>query len=139
LKLYLDTSALLKRYIQEADSETVMRRCAKADRVHLSALCVPELISGFQRLKREKKIGEDVYSVLKQEFALDAEQAMVVEPNKDVLREAVLCIERTGVRTLDAIHIATALKLGSDLFMTADRAQGEAAKTMGLRCEVLEE
>lgn len=116
-----------------------MRRCAKADRIQLSALCVPELISGFQRLKQEEKIGDDVYSLLKREFALDAEQATVVEPNREVLGEAVRCIERTGVRTLDAVHIATALRLGSDLFLTADRVQGEAAKAMGLKCEVVGE
>lgn len=139
MNLYLDTSALLKRYIQGTGSMAVMRRCAKADRIHLSALCVPELISGFQRLKQEGRISADVYTLLKREFALDAEQATVIGPDPAVLREAVHCAERTGIGSQGALHIATALRLGSDLFLTADARQAHAARRMGLPCEVVEE
>ena len=127
----------MKRYIHEDHSEEVLRRCAKASKIQLSALCVPELISGFQRLKREGKITDDVYLLLKEDFAEDIEEALVAEAARDVMKDAVRCVEKAGIKASDAIHIATALRLGSDLFMTADRAQGEAARTMGLKCEVV--
>ncbi len=40
-----------------------------------------------------------------------------------------------GLRTLDAIHLATALELGRELeaFVTYDTRQGEAARSIGLR------
>lgn len=73
--------------------------------------------------------------MLKGEFASDMEQAVLVEPNGEVLREAVFCIEKTGLKTLDAIHLASALKAGCDLFLTADKQQQKAARIMGLRIE----
>ena len=37
-----------------------------------------------------------------------------------------------SLRSLDAIHIATALEVDADSFVTADRRQGDAARTAGL-------
>ncbi len=135
MKLYLDASALAKRYLLESGSETVLNRCRQADEVLSSAVCVPEIASVFQRWKREKKLTGDLYHLLKGEFASDIEQATLVEPNADILREAVFCIEKTGLKTLDAIHLASAIKTGCDLFLSADIQQQKAARLMGLRVE----
>lgn len=137
MKLYLDTSALLKRYVHEIGSEPVMSRCAKAERILLSGLCAPEMISAFRRLIREKRLTEDIYNILKKDFYVDSDEAIVAEPDREILLEAVGCVERTGLKASDAIHVVTALKLGCDLFMTADLQQGKAARAMGLRCEVI--
>jgi predicted nucleic acid-binding protein len=114
-----------------------MSRCAKAERILLSGLCAPEIISAFRRLIREKRITEDVYHVLKKDFYVDSDEAIVAEPGREILLEAVDCVERTGIKASDAVHIVTALKLSCDLFMTADLQQGKAARTMGLRCEII--
>ncbi len=37
-----------------------------------------------------------------------------------------------SLRSLDAIHIASALEVGADSFLTADRKQGDAARAAGL-------
>jgi len=135
VKLYLDASALAKRYLLEPGSEKVMNRCRQADEVLSSALCVPEIASIFHRWKREKKLSEDVYHLLKGEFAADIEDATLLEPDSEVIREAVYCIEKTGLNTLDALHLATAIKARSDLFLSADIQQQKAARLMGLRVE----
>ena len=137
MKLYLDASALAKRYLLESGTEAVLNHCRKADEVLSSAVCVPEIASVFHRWKREKKLSEDLYRLLKGEFAADIEQAVLVEPNGDVLREAVFCIEKTGLKTLDAIHLATALRVGCDLFLSADLQQQKAAQLMGLKVEAV--
>ena len=135
MKLYLDASALAKRYLLEPGSETVLNRCQHAEEILSSAICVPEIASIFHRWRRERKLSEDLYHLLKGEFAADIEQAILVEPGTEVLREAVFCIEKTGLRTLDAIHLASALKTGCDLFLSADIQQQKAARVMGLRVE----
>jgi hypothetical protein len=131
----LDASALAKRYLLEPGTETVLNRCRQAEEVLSSAVCVPEITSIFHRWKREKKLSDDLYHLLKGEFAADIEEAVLVEPGAEVLREAVFCIEKTGLKTLDAIHLASALRIGCDLFLTADVQQRKAAKIMGLPVE----
>lgn len=40
---------------------------------------------------------------------------------------------RQGHRTLDVLHVATAVHLGADLFCTVDRLQAELARGVGLK------
>jgi predicted nucleic acid-binding protein len=133
LKLYLDTSALAKRYIEEQGSKTVLEKCAQADEIMLSPLSVPEMISVFNRLREERKIPEDSYLDIKNNFLEDLTEVVFLEMNQEILLESVECIEKTGLKTLDAIHVATAQKMKCDLFMTSDHQQKKAAKSMGLK------
>jgi hypothetical protein len=41
--------------------------------------------------------------------------------------------ERIGARAIDLLHVAAALELKSDLFLTTDMRQAELAKAEGLR------
>lgn len=135
MKLYLDTSALAKRYIREPGSEAVQARCAQASEILLSPLCILEMISILGRLKEERKLSEEIYQAIKKDFFEDIKEAVFLELDQDIVREAINCIERTGLRTLDSIHVATAHQMKSDLFLTGDRAQKKAAKVMGLKTE----
>ncbi len=47
-------------------------------------------------------------------------------------------MERTRLRAMDALHIATAQLAGVDLFVTADRRQAAAAQTAGLKTQLVE-
>ena len=55
----------------------------------------------------------------------------------DVILSSAAMLDPPELRTLDAIHLATALSLGADLdsFVTYDRQQGRAAGIAGLRVE----
>ncbi|MBI4387183.1 MAG: type II toxin-antitoxin system VapC family toxin [Elusimicrobia bacterium] len=139
MRLFLDSSALAKRYIQEPGTETVLSRCREAQDVFLSVLCVPVLISGFNRLKRERKISRSQYRLLKRRLAADMEQASVVGLTPSVLGRTISCLERTPLKTLDALHIAAALESPCDLFLTADRRQHGAAVRLRLKAEVVGE
>jgi hypothetical protein len=56
VRAYFDSSALAKRYIVEPGTAEVLKHCSNASEILLSILCIPELISAFNRLAREKKI-----------------------------------------------------------------------------------
>ena len=135
MRLFLDSSALAKRYVAEAGSEKVIRLCAEADDIVLSVLCVPELISAFNRLKREGRISSHAYRRLKQELAADMAQASLIELSPEVLQQTTRCLERTALRTLDAIHVASAKIALCDLFVSADQRQQDAAQKLKLTCE----
>ena len=55
MKLFLDTSALAKRYIAEQGSDGVLRLCREAEQLAVSVICLPEMISTLNRLVQEQQ------------------------------------------------------------------------------------
>ncbi|TLY83330.1 MAG: type II toxin-antitoxin system VapC family toxin [Gammaproteobacteria bacterium] len=66
MKLFLDTSALAKRYIAEQGSDGVLRLCREAEQLAVSVICLPEMISTLNRLVQERRLSRAKYQVLKQ-------------------------------------------------------------------------
>jgi len=137
LKLYLDSSALIKRYIHEPGSEEVLGLCAKADQLVLSVLCVPETICALQRLRRERRMTQDIYHLLEKDLQEDLRAALLVKIEEDIIEKSVECLEKQPLSTLDSIHLATALQADCDLFLSADTQQQKAARFMGLKVEAV--
>lgn len=137
MRTYFDSSTLLKRYIEEPGSDQVRQKWIEATEVIVSALCAPEVVSAFVRLKREKKLNEETYRLLKRHFILDMGQASVEAIDDETLRESIRCLEKTGIKASDAVHLATALRTDCELFLSADIRQQEAARVMGLKVEAV--
>lgn len=137
MKAYYDSSVLIKRYIEETGSDKARRVWTEASEVVFSSLCAPEVISALMRLKREKKLNEESYRLVKHHFTLDMGQALVEVIDDETLKESVHCLEKTSVMASDAIHLATALRAQCDLFLSADKRQQDAARVLGLKVEAL--
>jgi predicted nucleic acid-binding protein len=137
MRLYLDSSALVKRYIHERGSDAVLERCREATEIGLSILSYPELISCFNRLLRERKLTEGDYRRLKRELRLDLDGAAILDPTPDIISLAVRCLELEPLRAADALHLATARAFACGLFLTSDRAQRAAAGRLGMRAELV--
>lgn len=135
MRLFLDTSALAKRYISEGGSDFVLMRCSEAEEILLSVICIPEIVSGLNRLKRERKLTRYRYRQLKEEFAADLAEATVLDLTEPVIQESIRCLENNAIRGMDAIHVASAAVFGSDLFLSADSRQCKAARQVGLRVD----
>ena len=119
---YADASALVKLVVPEPESRAVQRWYVEAEQVITSRVGVIEV---YRTIIRRSHDPAQLRVVLRSidVFELDADiaaRAMRVSP--DVLR------------TLDAIHIATALAIGPtlDAFVTYDDRQAAAARTAGL-------
>ena len=65
MKVFLDTSALAKRYVAEQGSDQVLAVCQQADSLVVSVICLPELVSTLCRLVREEKLASAAYRTLK--------------------------------------------------------------------------
>ena len=63
--VFFDSSAFVKRFIQETGTDQVMEWCDKATEIGLSSVALPEIISAFCRLQREDKINMEQYLQLK--------------------------------------------------------------------------
>jgi len=135
VRLFLDSSALMKRYIPERGTEQVIAACAEADEVLLSILAAPEVVSAFNRLRREGHITHEEYRSLKQRLLADVAHATVIEYSLAVLTGTFACLEQSPLRASDAIHLASVLETNPDRFLTGDRRQFQAAKALGLNVE----
>ncbi len=133
MRTYFDTSALAKRYVREPGTQTVHTKCSEATEIVISVICLPELVSALNRLRRQRNITAEQYSSLKKDAIADFRQAMFVEISPLVLQEAIFCLESAPLRAMDAIHIATARRTECDSFVSADRRQCDSAEQLGLR------
>lgn len=135
---YFDTSALLKNYIREAGSARVRGLLASYE--FLSSAITPiELHSAVQRRRRQGEITEPSYNSIVSRVGSDRLYWELVEPAPQVLTRAEELVLTEKIRTLDAIHIASALIVQQSIstpfpFVSADERQLTAAQSCGLRC-----
>jgi predicted nucleic acid-binding protein len=133
LKLFLDSSAFAKLFVEESGSQEVEIICSQATELCLSVICVPEIISALNRRLREKILSSRDYSRVKQRLFQDVRDVVIINLTPEVIHSSIRILETTPVRTVDALHLACALAWDADLFATADRRQIAAAKTAGLQ------
>jgi hypothetical protein len=129
---YFDTSALVKRYIDEAGRREVLQLLRRYDCV-TSAVLPVELRSALQRRVTEGTLdAERVPDILKR-VATDRAYWTLVEVASDVLAAAETLVATHPGRTLDAIHVASAQLFAARvtppalIFVSADARQTEAA------------
>jgi uncharacterized protein len=132
VNVFLDSSALVKRYVAEFGRDEVLSILASATQLGLSAITPTEVISAFARKRREKRITRAEYARVKSELFENIAQARIVGVADAVQARAVDLLERHALRSADAIQIASAEEWACDVFVTADRRQYVAAGKRGL-------
>lgn len=137
MRVFFDSSAFAKRYIHENGTDTVLEWCERATEIGLSGIALPEIISAFCRLRREKRITDTQYRQLKSLLLADIEDAAVCDLTPAILAQAVSCLETNILRGMDAIHIGSAVTIKADVFVSADKKQCDAAAQAGLQVEVV--
>ncbi|MEY3587981.1 MAG: hypothetical protein RJA47_577 [Actinomycetota bacterium] len=127
---YFDTSALLKIYIEEPDSQAAVSVAQESDPLVLSQLSVLELVRSVSvHLKGDDR---DVTRLI---FESDLETMAVIRIDDRIWNSATDIAFRTGAKSLDSLHIAAALSLNDPelTFVTSDRKQARAAVDSGLQ------
>lgn len=133
MKVFLDTSAFAKRYVAEQGSDKVIALCQQADSLVISVICLPELISTLSRLLREKKLAKADYKKLKSDAMADLADVDICQLTPDILTSVVSLLESHPLRAMDALHVACALAVEPDIFVSADHRQLTAAQKAGLK------
>jgi len=126
---YVDSSALLKRYVEEADSAAA-DALLRADRELLTARhTVVEVRRNLARLLSGRAL-----AAARRAFAEDLRSMSIIELDETTCESAATIAETTGVRTLDALHLAAAQRVSAAGvgFLTFDLRQGQAARALGL-------
>jgi len=134
---YFDTSALIKRYIEEAGRREVLLLLRRHE-VATSAILPVELRSALRRRMSEGDLDEERATQILKRVATDRAYWTLIEVASDVLTAAETLVATHPVRTLDAVHIASAqifknrLSIPDLLFVSADQRQANAARAAGM-------
>lgn len=130
--LFLDTSALVKRYVEEEGTEIVLGRMDQDTEWVVSALARTETEITLCRLGFDPEAAADLWQRLRDDWR----RCHVVPVDRACLEGAAAIGCRYQVRTLDALHLAAADRLPRPLVMlTFDRRQADAARAMTLVVE----
>ncbi|MEP0861938.1 MAG: type II toxin-antitoxin system VapC family toxin [Ignavibacterium sp.] len=138
MRLFFDSSAFAKRFIEETGSDEVESLCNDASVISVSSICFPEIISALNRRLREKVIKRKDYLTIKNRMIEEFEELEIINVIPEVVSKSITLLEKNNLRTLDAIHIASAILWLPDLFITSDKRQSIAAKKSGLKVRFIE-
>jgi uncharacterized protein len=135
--IYLDSSALAKIYVPEAESEKLDSFLRGRRDLMISELAITEVLSAVARRKREGVLNVDQASEIRNAVLEDAESGSFdrLELNPAVHREAerlLFGIDSVPLRTLDALHVALALSGSATHVLTFDLRMRATALQAGL-------
>jgi len=134
---YFDTSALVKRYVDEAGRREVLQLLRRNECV-TSAVLPVELRSGLRRRVAEGSLVAARLPAILTHVAADRAYWTLVEVGTDVLAGAETLVAAHPIRTLDAVHVASAQLFAARVsmpgltFVSADKRQTETAVAVGL-------
>ena len=140
--LYLDTSALVKLYVEEPLSQELAAAVAEAEAVATSLIAYAESRAAFARARREARLSAQIYRRLVDAFVEDWPRYISVEVTEQLVKDAGDLAAHRALRGYDALHLASALSLcrqvtASVTFLAFDRALSLAAKREALRLHPL--
>ncbi|SBW25270.1 PilT protein domain-containing protein [Candidatus Protofrankia californiensis] len=126
-RVYLDTSAVAKLFVAEKESSDLRRWLASHPE---PPMFVSSALLGVELARLLGLVNPAMVDAANSFLAADVD---IVEITPPVLGDAA-SVPPPRLRTLDAIHLATALDLRNslDVMLTYDKVLAEAARTAGL-------
>lgn len=108
MRLYLDTSALLKLYVEEDDSDFVEGAVQDAETTVTSIMTYVETRAAFSRRRRDGSLTLADYHRVVREFEREWERYFVIPVTDSLIKSAGKLAETHGLRGYDALHLASA-------------------------------
>ncbi len=129
--LYWDTSALLKLYVAEPDSSDFLDLITHSkEPICSSAVAAVEVLCALSRKEQAGDLGRGAAGALYRKFTTDCDagRTILVPYGRDVLAEAeelaALAFSQlrpVKIRSLDLIHVASAVAVSADAIVATDR------------------
>lgn len=136
MSVYFDTSALLKRYLPERNSDAFEAYFSETESAQISRLTLVELRSALARKRREGRFNKVKETAVLNEISTDIQDGLLtVIPASDSHFIAAFHLmgqlAKLPLRSLDALHLATAQALETDTLATADDVMRRSAQVLG--------
>ncbi|MEA2101646.1 MAG: type II toxin-antitoxin system VapC family toxin [Thermodesulfobacteriota bacterium] len=138
--LYLDTSALVKLYVKEQYSRDLSLWLAKnKEALPITNLHELEFINAISLKRYRGDILKEDAQTISSSFKTHKEKGIFFFPSLDWVEVYKLAIKlsegitpKTGARSLDIMHVASALSINATGFLTFDERQEKCASRSGL-------
>lgn len=137
MTVYLDTSSLVKLYVDEPDADDVLRIVGDADVVATSILAYAEARAAFARRRREKLMTPAESRAAVRQLDADWPRFFVITLGDDLGLAAGRLADVHGIRGCDAVHLAAFANLRTQCedadvrFSCADDRLTRAARALG--------
>ncbi len=118
---YLDSSAWVKRYFEEAGSERIHRLFQEREALSSSSLGRVEVVAAIARQSSSRRIESDARNLI--DSQLDREWGLFLQAEAGVsdFISAVDLARKYALRGADAIHLAIVCRLNREFEATGDR------------------
>ncbi|MGA3209732.1 MAG: type II toxin-antitoxin system VapC family toxin [Terriglobales bacterium] len=139
MNIYADTSFFVSLYLTDLHTQEAEHRLAARPFLWMTLLHVAEWTHAIEQHVFRKVITRDQANGLHQQFQKHRNQGLWREaalPDQASDLCIKLCQQHgagLGVRTLDTLHVASALELKSERFWTFDQRQAKLAQAAGLK------
>lgn len=140
MKIYYDTGILLKLYLNEPDSSRVRRYVVeRGNALLITSFHQAEITSAIQLKVFRKECSQTQARVTLKHIEADRRENVLIQTTLDWNLAWSKCVElstahsrSTGCRTLDTLHVACAVIIETDRFVTSDERQIRLAKRIGM-------
>jgi predicted nucleic acid-binding protein len=138
LILYLDSSAVVKLYVDEEGTSQALRAVRDADIISTSEIAYVELRSALARRYREGALKLAEYRRALRDLHRDWPQFFLIVVGNALIGEAGALAERYRLRAYDAVHLASSLAVRAQTeeqvtFACWDRVLAEVAAKGGFQ------
>lgn len=145
LPVYLDTSAIVKRYVAEPGSDIVrdlyLRAYSGDVLISFSLWNIGEFLGVIDRARRMKRLEE--HDLVRRRFLGETIRmvklgiASIIPLRVRILRDSWILLEKHHIYEADALQIASAKYVKSERFLTGDERLHEVATEEGLESVLL--
>lgn len=108
---YLDSSALVKRYVAESGSARITELVEGDENIAVSWLALPETLAAVVRRAKGGSISAEDLNSIKDQLHRDMQRFIIIELSGAPVEGVEALINRHALRGADSIHLATALWL----------------------------
>lgn len=131
--LYLDSSALIKRYLHERGSSAVQARLQAGEKVFTSVYSFAEIYTVLGRKRQNRELSGETYDMLAQKFKRDWLFSLSpLELDERILSDLPDLVRRFPLKAADAVHLASALWLYHTSQVVPSFAEGEQKLEFGV-------
>ena len=147
MKLYLDSSAIVKRYVLEEGTERVKDTYLEAlsgnANLHFSVWNIGEVLGALQGYYRKKWLASEDYTAARESFLSETARlirlgvAKVIPVRSKFLTQSWWLVEKYHIYEADALQIASAKNQGVDQLLSGDRRLVEVSQKEGVKADYL--
>lgn len=137
MRLFVDTSSLFKRYIQDGGSVALEKMFEAASEVVVSPATWIELNSALSKRLRDKSLTSEQLSTVLTEAKKDFDFFARLEWNKNLEEKAIEVVKKFGLKSLDGIQLASGALSKADIFITSDKRLFEVAMRVVRKAQLI--